>query len=191
MKIYGNENMKRGIKVGEVKRSEFNDKNSAVGFIKERGMLGEFIAEMNVDVNKEYFIDTNPNNISMKCVECNGEKYWYGVNPYDEMLTVKLDSMIGFYKELPDIYNDKMFHWKRNKKYGSMECVVEDGIFEYHCIYKADGNAIVDVKYNVCDNRHRNRVTITTIEIEYASNEVIIYAIKSWKKEFKEIVKDA
>lgn len=184
MKYYGIENTKRSIKVGEVSRSDFYDNNTPIGFIRERGMLGEYISKMSGD--DEYLIDTDPNNTSMECVEYNGEKYWCGENCYDEMLTIKLSAMVGFYKELPDIYNDKVFHWKKNKKYGSMECVINEGVFEYHCIYKADGNAVVNVRYTACDNLHRNKVTIATIEIEYASNEVIIKAIKKWKRSFKD-----
>lgn len=182
MRYYGVENTKRSIKVGEVKRSDFNDSNTAIGFIKEHGMLGEYISKMNGD--EECLIDTDPQNIDMKCIVYNGEKYWYGENCYDEMLTIRLNSMIGFYKELPDIYNDNVFHWKRNKKYGSMESIIDEGIFQYCCIYKPDGNAVVNVKYTACDNLHHNKVTIATIEIDYASNEVILKAIKKWKKSF-------
>ena len=187
MKYYGNENTKRTIKIGEVKRSDFNDKNTPIGFINAHGMLGEYMSEM--DGDEEYYVDTDPNNVSMKCVEYSGEKYWYGENCYDDMMTININAMVGFYKELPDVYNNKIFHWKKNKKYGSMECVINEGILEYQCIYKADGNAIVNVRYIACDNLHRNKVTMATIEIEYASNEVILKAIKEWKNTFKNQLK--
>lgn len=187
MKIYGEKNIKRAIKVGEIEQNEFNDSKSPVGFIKEHGLLGEYISKM--DGTEEYEVDTDPKNVSMESVEYNGETYWYGVNPCDRELTMKLWRRVGFYKELPDIYDDDMFHWKVNKKYGSKECTIEEGMFEYFCIYKPDGNATVDVKYVACDNRHRNKVTMSTIEIEYASNETILRGIREWKKSFKEVLK--
>ena len=125
----------------------------------------------------------------MNAVEYNGVKYWYGYNCYDAFLTMGIEKKIGVYKELPDIYNDKTFHWRKNRKYDSQECVVEDGLFEYHCIYKADQNGTVDIKYAACDNRHRNKVTIATIDVEYASNIAFNKAIRQWKKQFKESVK--
>lgn len=187
MKYYGNQYIKKAIKVGEVSRNEFINKNSAVGFIKEHGLLGEYISKM--DGDDEYLIDTNPKNKSMEYIEYNGEKYWYGENIYDEMASIRLNATVGFYAQLPDIYNDKVFHWKKNKKYGSMECTIEEGVLAYQCIYKADGNANVNVRYVACDNLHRNKVTIATIEVEYATNEVILKAIKEWKRSFKDSLK--
>lgn len=189
MKIYGNKNEKRGIKVGEITYREFNNKTSAIGFITDHGLLGEYISKM--DGDEEIIIDVDPENISMSKLEYNGETYWYGTNVFDEMLTLKIDRMVGFYKELPDIYDDNIFHWKKNKKYGTRECIIEESVFEYHCIYKSDGNATIDVKYTACDNRHRNKVTISTIEVEYASNSVLKKAIKTWKKNFKNILEVA
>ena len=185
MKIYGEKNIKRSIKVGEVDANEFNDKNSAIGFIREHDMLGEYISKMYDDAEEEMKIDTNTENISIESIEYNGTKYWYGVNCYDPGLTLRLNKKIGFYRELPDIYDDKMFHWKKNKKYGSMETIIEDGVFEFQCIYKADGNATINVRYCACDNLHRNKVTMAMIEVEYATNTAILKGIKEWKKEFK------
>lgn len=184
MKIYGNKNVKRGIKLGEIPYTTFNDKESAIGFINDHGLLGEYISRMNGD--EETTIDTDSQNISMNKIEYNGETYWYGSNIYDEILTLRVDRMVGFYKELPNIYDDKIFHWKKNKKYGSQECVIEEEMFEYHIIYKADGNAVIDVRYTACDNRHRNKVTMSTIEVEYATNEILKKAIKTWKRNFRD-----
>lgn len=188
MKIYGEKNIKRGIKVGEFDYGEFNDKKSAIGFIRERGILPEYLASLYDDAEDELSIDTE--NINIESVEYNGVKYWYGTNCFDTELSFKLNRRIGVYRELPDIYDDKTFHWKKNKKYGSMECRIEDNMFEYHCIYMADGNAVVNVKYIACDNYHRNKVTIATIEVEYATNAVIQKGIKQWKKMFKENLKN-
>lgn len=191
MKIYGNKNIKRGIKVGEINYKEFNDSNTAIGFIREHGMIGEFFSEMYDDVEEELPIDVDPKNISMESVEYNGVKYWYGRNCYDDMLTLRLDRGVGVYRELPDIYDDQVFHWKKNKKYGSMECTVEDGVFEFRCVYKADGNATINVRYCACDNLHRNKVTMAMIEVEYATNAVILKGIRQWKKEFRDMLKTA
>ena len=180
MKYYGEKDIKRGIKVGEVRAKDFDDDKTAIGFIKENGMIGAYISRLNG--REEIPIDTS--DVGMKCVIYNGDKYWYGENSYDCLQ--KLNRYIGFYKELPDIYDDKMFHWKVNKKYDSKECIIEDGVFEYWVIYKANGTASVDVRYVKCDNRHRNKVTIATIEVVYATNNVIVDAIKEWKRKFKE-----
>lgn len=154
-------------------------------------MLGEYIAKMYDDAEEEMLIDANAENISIESVEYNGNKYWYGSNSFDQMLTLKLDRKIGVYRELPDIYDDSIFHWKKNKKYGSMECTIEDGVFEFYCIYKADGNAVINVKYCACDNLHRNKVTMAMIEVDYASNDIILKGIKQWKKEFRNMLKSA
>ena len=182
MKVYGEKNIKRSIKLGEINYNEFNDKDSAIGFIREHGMLGEYMAKMYDDAEEEMLIDTDTENVSLEAVEYEGNKYWYGTNCYDPTLTTGMARKIGVYKELPNIYDDKIFHWKKNKKYGSMECIIEENVFEYQCIYKADGNAMVNVRYTACDNLHKNKVTISTIEIEYATNKVILKAIKKWKK---------
>lgn len=189
MKVYGEKNIKRAIKMGEITRAEFNNKDSAIGFIREHGLLDEYISKM--DGNEETYIDIDPKNISLNKIEYNGETYWYGENAFDLMANFRVDSYVGFYKELPDVFDDKIFHWKKNKKYNSLECVIEEGMFEYYCIYKADGNATVDVRYTACDNRHKNKVTMSTIEIEYATNEVIMEAIKKWKRNFKNMLQIA
>lgn len=191
MKIYGEKNIKRSIKIGEIDYNEFNDKTSAIGFIKEHGMLGEYMSKMYDEVEEEVNIDADPKNVTMHHIDYAGNRYWYGENAYDEFMLTNMYRKIGVYREMPDIYDDKKFHWKPNKKYGSMECKIEDGVFEYHCIYKADGNATVNVKYCACDNYHRNKVTIATIEVEYATNEVIMKGIMQWKREFKNSLKTA
>ena len=191
MKICGDKYMRRGIKVGEIDYRDFNDKNTAIGFIKEHGMLGEYISKMDAINDDEVSIDTTPDNISMKKVEYNGVKYWYGNNPYDVELTLGMYRKVGIYRELPNIYDDKIFHWKRNKKYGSLETTIEDGVFEFGVIYKVDGNAIVNVKYCACDNLHRNKVTIAMIEIEYATNDIILKGIGKWKNKFRESLRTA
>lgn len=191
MKYYGDKNIKRGIKVGEISYKEFNDKDSAIGFIREHGLLGEYISKMRDEVEDEMPIDTDPDNISIQSIEYEGNRYWYGTNCFDPILTTDISRKVGVYRELPDIYDDKMFHWKKNKKYGSMECIIEENVFEYQCIYKADGNAMVNVRYTACDNLHKNKVTISTIEIEYATNKVILKAIKKWKKNFRDMLECA
>ena len=184
MKIYGEKNIKRCIKVGEINYNDLNDKGSAIGFIKEHNMLAEFFAEMNDDIEEDMNLDISSS--TLKSVEYNGNTYWYGENSYDVLMCTKLYRKIGIYKQLPDIYDDSIFHWKRNKKYGSMECVIEEGVFEYQCIYKTDGNAVINVRYTACDNLHHNKVTIATIEVEYATNIVILKGIKQWKRNFKD-----
>ena len=187
MKIYGNKNIKKVVRVGEINWKEFYDNNSAVGFIREHGLLGEFMAKMYDDLEEDMPIDVSSK--GLKSVEYNGNKYWYGENSYDSFLQAKIYKTVGVYKELPDIYDDESFRWKENKKYGSKECVIEDGVFEFQCIYKADGNAVINVKYCACDNLHRNKVTMAMIEIEYATNALIHKGIIQWKREFQQSLK--
>lgn len=188
MRIYNNNYVKRGVRLATISESDFKN-DCALGFIKEKGMLGEYFSKLEGTEIEEFSCE--PDNVDMRSIKYGDETYWYGVNCLSVRLTKGFDSFIEVYKELPSIYNDKTFNWKKNKKYGSMVAVIEDKIFEYHCIVKADGDAVVDVKYNACDNRHRNRVTITTIEISNATNDAIRDAIKEWKRDFKMVIKNA
>ena len=190
MKVYGDKNLKKVVKIGEIDWEEYNNKNSAVGFIKEHGLFGEYVSKMYDELEEDMLLDTSTEGVRVESVEYNGIKYWYGANSYDSTLNLKIYRAVGVYKELPDIYDDNMFHWKNNKKYGSKECTIEDGVFEFHCIYKADGNAVINVKYCACDNLHRNKVTMAMIEVEYATNSVILKGIKQWKREFQQSLKN-
>ena len=180
MKVYGNENTKRLAYICGYSKDDLNNPTTPIGWINKNGDIENFIAGR-YRVQKTTYCDDRF--MEFESYEYNGNTYWFG-----ERSSNLNNDVIEWYMELPMVINDKNFRWKKNKKYGSMECIIEDKAFEYHCIYKADGNAIVNVKYNACDNLHRNRVTIATIEIEYASNEVILKAIKEWKREFKEMI---
>lgn len=115
----------------------------------------------------------------------NCERFKYNGKQYVKIKDWHNTSSFFVYEVLPAIFNDEIFKWSRNAKYDTLECMFVIGMFEFHCIYKNDGSAIVDVKYAKCDNRHRNRVTITTIYINDAGNESILEAVDYWKAEFK------
>lgn len=85
---------------------------------------------------------------------------------------------------LPQIYNDKIFCWIKNKKYNTLETTLVLGNFEFYCICDNNNNVAIDVKYTKCDNRHKNRVTISVIKINDADNETILNAIDFWKEQF-------
>lgn len=187
MKYYGDKNVRRVYYVCGFRKEDLNDKTTHIGYINSIGKLHDYVSQLPVrggmDGHGGYrryptiFCDERTRNyLSFKA---NGNTYWYGERGGFNA------GEIAFYLEMPMITNDDTFLWHPNKKYNSKECVIEDGALEYLCIYKENGNGIVDVKYNACDNRHRNKVTIATIEIEYASNEVFIEAIKEWKTKFK------
>ena len=90
-----------------------------------------------------------------------------------------------YYKEVPGIYDDgHKLKWAENARYDAKETSFTQGMFEFHCIVKATGDAIVEVKYAKCENKHRNRVTIAEIEVIDATNKSIMDAITKWKKGF-------
>ena len=189
MKYYGNANKKLGMKIAEIMENDLYNPGTPIGFINKNGDLAEYfenLIEVNgIDDDELYEVDTDPANVTMHKIEYNGKTYWWGTNCYDVRMSLRMGRRVGVYVQNPDIYDDKVFHWKNNKKYGTMECTIEEGVFEYQCIYKPDGNANINVRYTACDNAHRNKVTMSTIEVMYADNDTIIDAIKAWKKQFK------
>ena len=190
MICYGDQYVRRALKITDIPYTEFIDESTAVGFIEKHGLIGEFISKLKYDYEgEEVNIDTDPKNLDLTLVEYNGVRYWYGENSLDSLMNLKVGGRrIGFYRELPNIFDDHNFHWKKNKKYGTLECVMERNKLEFHCIYKPDGNAIVNVKYTACENLHKNKVTISTIEINYANNGVIMKGILRWLNEFQKNV---
>lgn len=109
--------------------------------------------------------------------EYNGKKYY--------IYTTPRNSYRRYFLELPAIYDDENFIWKDDIRNGTKTTTIEDSIFDFECIYRADGSTRIDVKYNECENTHRNRVSIATFEIEDSNNYEIKKAITDWKKCFK------
>ena len=191
MYYHGEEGVKRLNEVIAFNLNELNNPTSPLGFIKSRSKLKDYVALQPGKINTSSQLMGQPrlhtflldDFTGMKSFERNGETYWYGI---EDLQTGKFET---YYRELPLIIDNNRFHWKKNKKYGTMECVLVDYSFEYHIIYNKDGDATIDVKYNACENRHRNKVTIATIDVENAANEYIEAAINEWKENFMVDVK--
>jgi len=103
--------------------------------------------------------------------EKNGKNYYVyeGRDNYD------------LFVEAPLIMEDKLFKWKKNSKYRSLEAIIKEDTFEFQCIINPDGNGKVIVRYLKCENKHRNNVTLAELDVSNAYNEVFIETIKDWK----------
>ena len=181
MKYYGDLNCNRVELMDYYPIDCINNPNTPEGYLNKNGMLLEFI----INQQKE-------KKVPVEYIDCSGfkrkkskkEYYYSGIKTVTIAGKGETECYV-VYHQLPRIANDKTFRWKENAKYSTKETVVIQGNFEFACIVKADGNAFVDVRYAKCDNRHRNRVTITRIEVFDASNEEILKAIEQWKEMFK------
>lgn len=191
MKYYGNSDYNRMETIASYPMAEINNPNSAIGFINQKGMLFEYLVNKE-NTSKHYKKGHLTNEAYVYYQDCTGfkkkrykkETYYIGVREEDHVGKGGIECYV-LYKQLPRIANDDTFRWKENLKYGTKETVIIQGNFEFTCIVKADGDAIVDVRYTKCDNKHRNRVTITRIEVYNAANEEILKAIKEWKEMFQ------
>ena len=183
MKYYGNTDFSRMEMIGFYELDRVNNTNYFEGYLNKQGLLFDYT--VNADITKKYNKNGYPavyyeNTNLYKRKKYNKEYYYMGVR---DGFGGKKNYVV--FKELPRITNDKTFKWKENIKYGTKETVIIQGNFEFTCIVKADGDAIVDVRYTKCENKHRNRVTITRIEVYNAANEEILKAIDEWRKLFK------
>lgn len=148
-------------------------------FLEKKGLYEEFMFDFQKPSKTEIsFLDEEE---IARYIEYKGDKYAIVDNiRYSEV-----------FKVLPQIFDDNVFSWVYNKKYKTQEAKVDSGIFEFLCIYYPQtGDAAVDVRYTKCDNRHRNKVTLSTIEgIHNANNKKIKEAIREWREEFaKEVM---
>ena len=188
MEYYGNLDYERLVTVARYEMNDVNNPNTAVGYLNNKDILFDFIINQQ---KEEAPISEYRDCSSLKKKKRNKEYYYIGIVK-ERARTKEIGSTkteyVSYYtvwKKLPRIGNDKTFKWKENLKYGTKETVIIQGNFEFSCIVKADGDAIVDVRYAKCDNKHRNRVTITRIDVYNASNQEILNAIKEWKKMFQ------
>lgn len=180
MKYYGDTEKNRLELVYDVDINDVTNEAIAEGYLNKKGMLFEFIMKrLSLGYDISEFPCSYKNCSSFKKKKFNNEIYYIGT----EKLQIG-GERYRVWKKHARIENDKTFRWKENQKYGTKETVIIQGNFEFTCIAKADGDAIVDVRYTKCDNKHRNKVTITRIEVYDASNEEILNAIDEWKKTF-------
>lgn len=153
--------------------------NKATKFIKSKGMLTEYILE--VGECEHYIYDlVNVSNFKKKAFR--GENYFI---EYRKLYGSNKETIL-MYKEADRIYNDGKLVWRENKKYGVKETTYVTGNFEFFIIAKTDGDATIEARYAKCDNKHRNKVTISRIEVYNASNGEIMNAIEKWKREMRE-----
>jgi len=139
----------------------------------------------------EYPVNCGVDNVDKKYMSNHYYKCKYlGKTYYGAIKKSSKAHLIDFYiyAELPLVIDDDTFSWKENTRYNSKEATVVRGHFEYLCIVNADGNGKVIVRYNKCENYHRNRVTIAEFYVDDAYNERFIEAIDKWTKEFKESI---
>ena len=153
------------------------EKNAAyVNFLKEKNLYRQFALETKLTIGQTIKSISNENIERYGKIEVfNGKNYLIYKEPmrYTEI-----------YEILPSIYNDELFTWKKNKKYQTMEATLVNNSFEFYVIYRSNGTAVINCKYTKCENKHRNKVTIATIELENASNKKILEAIEFWKTAF-------
>lgn len=180
MKYYGNGNKKA------LKLVAYNCMNPTTRFMKKKGMLMEYLLECSYrdssiiyeeDVSEyklkhfrkgEYYIEHRIRKELVKNLKQPPE--------YNDIEDIYV------YKEVDKIYNTDEFMWRDNKKYGAKETTYVSGNFEFFIIAKTDGDAHIEVRYTACDNKHRNKVTISTIEVYNASTGEIKNAIEKWKE---------
>ena len=187
MKYYGNMDFNRLDMMDCIDMDTINNPNTPEGYLYSKGMLFEFLANRDTStIRKRYYKGEYPPVEYLDCSEFKKRKYRKQTYFMGVVKTGKDEERFILYRQLPRIANDNTFRWRNNERYGTKETVIIQGNFEFTCIVKETGDAVVDVRYTKCDNKHRNRVTITRIEVYNASNEEILKAIAEWKEVFKE-----
>lgn len=183
MEYYGADNVTR---IMEVYRERVDDKNDLKSFIKEKGLLGEYLYNTVQKMNGTY-----PRLICRTQKNFNGREDMEIIKYRDTTFYTEETEVVGdvsnyrkYYVEIPRFTNDEKFYWKENNKYGVKECTLDYGPFQMNCILKADNEVTIEVKYTRCENKHRNNVTIAMIDVYEGTNEVIDEAIKKWVESF-------
>lgn len=185
MEYYGDMNKKRLKVISNFEKEDVLDTTSQIGFINSKGLF--------LDYTLKFF---NEGIVSYGKHPCDAPTPWIMYSDcWQNMKKIKRNNKIyyignfywnrdlyGVLLEEPRIGNDKVFTWKTNPRYGTLEAIIKESNFEYLCIVKADGNAFVEVKYTKQENKHRNNITIARIDVYNASNQDIVEAIKQWQK---------
>lgn len=176
------ENFEREIEVRVQLIQSYNENHNdhMIGFLNDKNLMMDFL--LDEKYHKKF---PAPTFISeQKLEQNNAKKFKY--NGDDYILVTNVYGTTSLYKVLLPVFDDGMFVWNKNKRYNSMESVVTIGAFEFLCIYHETGYGTVDVRYAKCDNKHRNKVTISTIEnIRCANNKMFLEAINQWRETLK------
>ena len=201
MEYYGNLNNKRLMEIECFMVDDVKNPATEIGFIYSKGMLFDYVLDryykgtvyeekwedagrhgqkkttVPIKVkDTKHFIEWNDRWKSMKRIKRNKVFYYVG-----EYKVYGRGNCYFVYMELPRIEDDKIFTWKYNDKYDTKEAVIKGDVFSFEIIVKPNGNAVIDVRYTKCENKHRNNVTLAQINVYNASNEDILEAIKKWK----------
>lgn len=207
MEYYGNLNNKRLAIVDTWDVKDVFDDSTEIGFINKKDMLFEYAlnwfnngtSSVGIWVPDEMWgkrassISIKPKddeyNViwsdawkNMKKIKRNKVNYYIG----EAKVYMGKASSYGVFMELPRIGNDKNFTWKRNDKYDTEEATISGDVFSFEIIVKPNGNALINVRYVKCENKHRNNVTMAQIDVYNASNKDILDAIKAWKRSIKQ-----
>ena len=192
---------KRNIRVKVV--GSYNLENGRDIFLLDKGLMMEFLLDTKYSMkgthvyssknglwNAEYEsltqeqkdnhgVIVKPKSQIEKC-----ESFEYKDTEY--LREIRDDGRVYIFKILPQLFDDETFRWKYNKKYRTNETLITLGVFEFLCIADSNNDVDIDVRYAKCDNRHRNKVTLTTIRVLDADNTSILEAIEYWRKQFVE-----
>ena len=157
MDYYGNLNKKRLRVVDTYDVKEVANATQAIGFINSKGLLFDYTLKVYNEGIMHYSgkgiaSDIHPCDdpipwvvfsdcwMNMKHIKKSGVNYYIGEFEWNK-------KVFGVLMELPRISDDKTFTWRTNRKYGTLEATIKKENFEYLCIVKADGNALIEVKY--------------------------------------------
>lgn len=197
MEYYGNLNNKRLALVSAYDVDKIMDKATEIGFINKKGMLLDYTIVQFENHQFRWIHDGIAETTTMKNMVMQGSGTIIWTDDWKNMRKIKRnkinyyigeskiyansDAKYGVFMELPRIENDKNFTWKENRKYDTKECVIDGDTFKFEIIAKPNGNALINVRYTKCENKHRNNVTVAQIDVYNASNQDILDAISKWK----------
>lgn len=149
-----------------------------INYLKKKGLVTDYINTIIHNRYKYVWINLDEFDIEDRFID-NGNEYVitssFNNNPKGDALYMIVDP----------IGDDSNFTWKKNKNEKQLSCTLETLNFEYHIIYDGYGDATISVRYTKGENYHKTKVTIAHIEVENATNQGILDAIKCWKKEFE------
>lgn len=192
MEYYGNLNNKRLAWVATYDIDEIMNKATEIGFINKKGMLLDYSLVRFENYQFRYVHDGIAETTTGKERMMNGNSIVTWTDDWKNMQKIKRNKVnyyigeisggtYGVFMEMPRVGNDSNFKWKENRKYDTKECIIDGDTFKFEVIAKPNGNALINVRYIKCENKHRNNVTVAQIDVYNASNQDILDAIFKWK----------
>lgn len=162
----------------KVKNLDMDHNTGLWKYLKEKNLFIDYVFESGLAGNIHVPCEFNERDIATQKVD----EFTYKDKNY-----VVLKEPLNYtsvYELLDKVHNTELMMWQDNKKYGTKDCKFESGMFEFHCICQKDNTVMIDVKYTKCDNKHKNKVTVSTIEVKDADNKRILEAVDEWKESF-------